>query len=429
MKVLFISQYFWPESFRGNDLAFDLVRRGHRVTVLTGKPNYPSGKFFEGYGFFHPKEEWYRGVRIIRTPIVPRGHGKGWLLAVNYASFVVCGFFTMMLRLGRDYDVIFVQQLSPVFAALPGVWMKKRLRVPMVLWVLDLWPESITAASKVRSPVLIRWVTRIVRQVYDSADVILMSSRSYSASIRGNTSGQDKSLEYFPNWAEDVFSRRGGLPGSLPQSLPEGFKVMFAGNFGEAQDFATILAAAQLTLGQDVNWLLIGSGRKIPWIKDQIVKRGLTNVFLFGHHPLETIPLFFAQADVMLLSLADNPLFQITVPAKLQAYMASGKVIVGVLAGEGAEVLRASGGGLLVSPGNAQALADAVLKVRQMSPRERLDIASKSRRYYDEHFAREQRIDRLEQLFERLVMEGRDCRDNPSGDGRRGEGVSEVSGR
>jgi glycosyltransferase involved in cell wall biosynthesis len=406
VKVLFISQYFWPESFRGNDIAFDLVQRGHQVTVLTAKPNYPSGRFFEGYGFFHPKEEWYRGVRIIRTPVVPRGHGRGLALALNYASFVVFGFFTALRRLGRDYDVIFVQQLSPVFAALPGVWMKKRLRIPMVLWVLDLWPESITAASKVRSPALIRWVTRIVRQVYNSADVILMSSRSFAASIRTNTSDPDKSLEYFPNWAEDAFSKRGELPGSLPQELPEGFKVMFAGNLGEAQDFATILAAAQLTMGQGVNWLLVGSGRKIPWIQHQIVERGLTNVFLLGQHPIEKMPSFFAQADAMLLSLADNPLFQLTVPAKLQAYLASGKVIVGVLAGEGAEVLRASGGGLVVSPGNAQALADAVLKVRQMTPRERLETASKSRRYYDEHFAKEQRIDRLEQLFERLVTEG-----------------------
>lgn len=429
MNVLFVSQYFWPESFRGNDIAFDLVHRGHQVTVLTGKPNYPSGRFFEGYGFFHPKEEWYRGVRIIRTPIVPRGDGRGWRLAVNYASFVVCGFFTMMLRLGRDYDVIFVQQLSPVFAALPGIWMKKRLRIPLVLWVLDLWPESITAASKVTSPVLIRWVTRIVRQVYSSADVILMSSRSFSDSIRLNTGGQDKSLEYFPNWAEDAFSRGGGLPGSLTQALPEGFKVMFAGNLGEAQDFATMLDAAQLTLEQDVNWLLIGSGRKIPWIKHQIAERDLTNVFLLGHHPVEAMPAFFAQADVMLLSLADNPLFRITVPAKLQAYMASGKVIIGVLAGEGAEILRASGGGFVVSPGDGKALADAVLKVRQMTPKERLDVAGKSRRYYDQNFAKEQRIAELEQLFERLVVEGRDRREDPVGDGRQGEGVSEVSGR
>ena len=276
----------------------------------------------------------------------------------------------------------------------------------MVLWVLDLWPESLTAASKVRSPVLIRWVTRIVRQVYNSADVILMSSRSFAASIRSNTSDPDKSLEYLPNWAEDVFSKRGELPGSLAQALPEGFKVMFAGNLGEAQDFATILAAAQLTLGQAVNWLLVGSGRKVPWVQHQIAERGLTNVFLLGHHPIETMPLFFARADVMLLSLADNPIFRITVPAKLQAYMASGKVIIGVLAGEGADILRASGGGLVVSPGNAQALADAVLKVRQMTPGERLDIASKSRRYYEEHFAKEQRIDRLEELFERLAAEG-----------------------
>ena len=407
MRVLFVSQYFWPESFRGNDIAFELVQRGHEVTVLTAKPNYPSGKFFAGYGFFRPGEEWHRGVRIIRTAIVPRGAGRGLRLALNYASFVGFSFCTMLLRLGRDYDVVFVQQLSPVFAALPGVWMKRRLRIPLVLWVLDLWPESITAASTVRFPALISGVTRIVRHVYAAADVVLMSSQAFSASIRAHRPGADRPLEYFPNWAEEVFSQPGELRGVLPMRLPEGFNVMFAGNFGEAQDFATLLAAAELTLGQGVNWLLVGSGRKLPWIEQQMAERGLKNVFLLGQHPIEMMPAFFAQADAMLLSLADNPLFQLTVPAKLQAYQASGKVIVGVLAGEGAEILRASGGGLVVGPGKAGDLAEAVLRLRQMTPDERAAMARKSRQYYDAHFAKEPRIDRLEALFESLVTTGR----------------------
>lgn len=404
MKVLFVSQYFWPESFRGNDIAFELVKRGHKVTVLTAKPNYPSGKFFEGYSFFTPKEECVQGVRIIRTPIVPRGRGLGLVLALNYASFVVFSYFTMLFRLGRDFDVIFVQQLSPVFGALPGVWMKKRLRIPMILWVLDLWPESITAASKVRSPIIIRWVTCIVRRVYNAADVILISSRSFSQSVREKLNEQERLLEYFPNWAEDIFSNPNASNLTLPQRLPDGFKVMFAGNLGEAQDFATILAAAELTLRHDVNWLLIGSGRKAAWIRQQIEERGLTNVFLLGHYPIEMMPSFFAQADVMVLSLTDNPLFKLTVPAKLQAYMAAGKVIIGVLSGEGAEVLSVSGGGLVVCPGNAKALADAVVKVLHLPLAERQEMELKSRRYYDEHFTRRKRIDRLERLFEDLVV-------------------------
>lgn len=168
MRILFVSQYFWPESFRGNEIAFELAKRGHEVTVLTAKPNYPGGRFFKGYNFFHPREELVQGVRIIRTPIFPRGSGRGVPLLANYASFVFFGLWATLFRMGRNYDVIFVQQLSPVFAALPGIWMKHRLGIPLVLWVLDLWPESITAASKVKSPALIRWVTRMVQKIYQS---------------------------------------------------------------------------------------------------------------------------------------------------------------------------------------------------------------------------------------------------------------------
>lgn len=407
MKILFVSQYFWPESFRGNDIAFELVQRGHQVTVLTAKPNYPGGRFFEGYSFLNPKEQCVRGVRIVRTPVVPRGHGRGPALLINYASFVVFSFFAVLFRLGRDYDAIFVQQLSPVFAALPGVWMKKRLHVPLVLWVLDLWPESITAASAVRSRLLLRCVNRVVRRIYTTADVILMSSRSFAASIRGNLCGIEKPCEYFPNWAEDAFTSPVAADLHLPVELPGGFKVMYAGNLGEAQDFQTILEAAALTSGQGICWLLVGAGRKVEWIRAQISEGALDNVFLLGHYPIEMMPGFFAHADAMLLSLADNPLFRLTVPAKLQAYMASGKPVIGVLAGEGAEVLRASGAGLVVEPGNAKQLAAAALIIRDMPTLDREAMAKNSRRYYQDNFDRTDRIDRLESLLEHLVQAAR----------------------
>ena len=389
MRILFVSQYFWPESFRGNDIAFDLAKRGHQVTVLTGKPNYPAGRFFKGYGFFAPREELVNGVRIVRTAIFPRGSGGGFRL--------------LLFRLGRDYDVIFVQQLSPVFAAWPGMWMKQRFKIPMVLWVLDLWPESITAASGVKSTLVIGLVRDFVKMTYKTADVILMSSRSFASSIHSNLCGANKHLEYFPNWAEDVFNLPLELGNVLSVKFPEGFNIMFAGNLGEAQDFETILNAAELTMSNGVNWLLVGTGRKVQWIENQIRERALTNVFLLGHHPIELMPQFFAHADAMLLSLGDNPLFRLTVPAKLQAYMAASKVIIGVLAGEGAEVLRASGGGMAVEPRDAKALANAALAIRILPDAALQAMAQNSRRYYDGNFQRGDRISRLEELLLELA--------------------------
>ena len=402
MNILFVSQYFWPESFRGNDIAFELALRGHQVTVLTGKPNYPGGRFFNGYGFFHPREERFKGVRIIRTPLIPRGRGRGLSLLVNYSSFVIFSLFAVLFRLGRDYEAIFVQQLSPVFAALPGVWMKKRIGAPLVLWILDLWPESITAASNLNSPWLLKCVTHIVRYIYRAADVILMSSRSFGGSIRGNLADSAKEPEYFPNWAEDVFTSPQQHEVPFDVQFPPGFKVMFAGNVGAAQDFETVLRAAEQTRGSGICWLIVGGGRKLEWIQSQIGERALNNVFVLGNHPMELMPAFFRGADAMLLSLRDDPLFRLTVPAKLQAYMAAGKAIIGVLAGEGAEVLRASEGGIVVEPGHATALAAAALRLRDLPGVERQRMAACSRAYYQANFDRSTRIDRLEELLQQL---------------------------
>jgi glycosyltransferase involved in cell wall biosynthesis len=202
--------------------------------------------------------------------------------------------------------------------------------------------ESITIMLAVLGLALVSFVDdlnsvgpaiRNVQKIYRSADVILMSSRSFAKSIRTNWRGPNQAPEYFPNWAEEVFLHPPDVAAPLPVTFPSGFNIMFAGNLGEAQDFETILNAAELTLDKGVNWLLVGTGRKVQWIEDQVRQRSVTNVFLLGHHPIETMPCFFASADAMLLSLGDNPLFRLTVPAKLQAYMASGKVIIGVLAG------------------------------------------------------------------------------------------------
>jgi glycosyltransferase involved in cell wall biosynthesis len=243
-----------------------------------------------------------------------------------------------------------------------------------------------------------------------------MSSRSFAGSIRANLCGLEKHCEYFPNWAEEGFTSQMQSGQPLPVELPEGFKIMFAGNLGEAQDFETILKAAELTLNKGICWLLVGSGRRFEWIQSQIRERSLGSVFLLGHHPIEMMPGFFERADAMLLSLGDNPLFRLTVPAKLQAYMASGKVVIGVLAGEGAEVLRASGGGIVVEPGNAGQLAAAVLSIRDLPQSERQMMETNSRRYYQDNFERNDRIDRLEKLLRELV---RDAGRNGAGEGER----------
>jgi len=400
MKILFVSQYFYPESFRGNELVFDFVKRGFDVTVLTAKPNYPSGKFYDGYSFFNKRSEVINGVKVIRTPIFPRGKSGGLRLIINYISFVFFSFFAVIFRIDKNYDAVFVQQLSPVTMALPGIWAKKRSNCPMYLWVLDLWPESVVAAGGFHNSIIINILDRIVKYIYDESSQILISSKSFEDSIRSRLKNKNKVIHYFPNWAEDTFTeklnnlKRRNLP-----VFPKGFNILFAGNMGEAQDFESILTAIHRTKNLDLNWVFVGDGRKASWFKKQAELLNLKNVFLFGRYSIDAMPYFFNQANAMLVTLKNEPIFRLTVPAKIQAYMASSKLIVGMLDGEGQKLVNESNSGLIVNAGDVDGLVESIEKLIQLSVEERTRMENSSLEYYTIHFSKENLFNQLENIF------------------------------
>jgi glycosyltransferase involved in cell wall biosynthesis len=398
MKILFVSQYFYPETFKGNDLVFDWVKRGHEVTVLTAKPNYPNGVFYDGYSFFGKKEEIIKGAKIIRTPIYPRKDGKGIHLVLNYLSFIWFSYFTCLFRVKGKFDIIFVQQLSPVTMALPGLWLKQRQYTPLYLWVLDLWPESILAASNFKNTKIVAFIDRLVKYIYNNSDVILISSKYFRDSIVEKLKDKKKEVIYFPNWAEDVFTQASLKEVSVPD-LPKGFNIMFAGNVGESQDFETILEAAKLTSSDNINWIIVGGGRKIDWIISEIKEKKIGNIHLLGRYSIDTMPLFFKKADAMLVSLKDEPVFSLTVPAKIQAYMASGKVILGILNGEGNKLINESKCGFAVSAGDYLTLTKKALELKNMTLEKRLEMEYNSKSYYQNNFSKELLFDKLESLF------------------------------
>ena len=402
MKILFISQYFYPESFKGNDIVFDFIKRGHQVTVLTAKPNYPNGKFYKGYTFFNRREEIIEGARIIRTPIIPRGNGKGLSLAINYLSFIFFSYFTCIFRLRDKYDAIFVQQLSPVTMALPGLWIKRRQKIPLVLWTLDLWPESVVSASNFRNRFILGLLNKLVSHIYNSADSILISSQFFRKSITEKIQNKNKPIIYFPNWAEDIFTKP-----QIQQSqnatpvLPAGTNIMFAGNVGEAQDFESILIAAEITLQKkpDINWIIVGDGRKLNWIKSEISNRRLTNVVLLGRFPIEEMPFLFTKADAMLVTLKDSPALSMTVPAKIQAYMASSKIILGMMNGEGHDLINTAKCGFAVKAGDAVGLAEKAIYLSNIPKEEKNNYERNSLSYYKENFDKEKLLTNLEQII------------------------------
>ena len=398
MKILIVSQYFWPEDFKVNDIAFDFVQKGHDVTVLTAKPNYPHGKFYKGYGFFSNRKEEYKGVKIIRTPIVPRRSGGALFLALNYLSFIFFAFFTSRFRIKGDFDIIFCHLTSPITSALPAIWLKKRFKIPLVIWVLDLWPESVASTTNIKSKLFYKYLSKLVSYIYDKSDHILVSSRNFIESIKGRVTNQDIPITYFPNWAEDVFIQRQNESYELPQ-LPAGFNIMFAGNIGEAQDFESIVNAAKHTLDHEINWLIVGDGRKYEWLKSEIEKNHLTNISLLGRFPLQAMPSFFKKADAMLVSLKNEPIFELTVPAKIQAYMASGKIILGMINGEANQLINESGCGYAVAAADYKALSDKAIALRNLNLSERQVMEAQAKNYYQKHFSKPMLFQKLEDLL------------------------------
>lgn len=406
MKILLVTQYFWPENFRINDLAVNFQRQGHQVTVLTGIPNYPAGDFFDGYGLFKRTTEHWCGIKIIRAPLVPRSKGGGLRLAINYFSFAVFASIYGVVRVRGDFDVIFVHEPSPVTVGIPAIVMKKMTGAPILFWVLDIWPESVSAASSVTQPWIIAVLRHITRWIYSRCDLVLLQSIGFMTHAK-EMCVPDERVRYFPSWAEELYLPIEPSEENKPD-MPDGFRIVFAGNVGVAQDFDAILRAAEiLKMDLHINWVIIGDGRMLPWVRNEVRKRGLAQtVHLLGRHPVEKMPEYFAHADALLVSLKKEPIFSSTIPGKIQSYLACGKPVIAMLDGEGARIIREANAGIACPAEDVQAVVQAVVKLSQMDRRELIAMGHNGRKYYEAHFDREVLFPQLEQWMKELMMTG-----------------------
>jgi colanic acid biosynthesis glycosyl transferase WcaI len=407
MRVLIVTQYFWPEQFRINDLALGLRDRGHEVTVYTGKPNYPEGRFFPGYGFLRRPTDDYQGIPVIRVPLVPRSNGSGFRLALNYLSFALFASLLAPVRCRGRFDVIFVYEPSPVTVGLPALVLKALKRAPLLFWVQDLWPESLSATGAVQTPWILNLVGHLVRRIYRGCDRILVQSRSFIPAV-ARFVNDPRRIFFFPNSAEELYRPVAVEADAVEhRDLPAGFRVMFAGNIGAAQDFETILGAAErLKSNSDIQWVIIGDGRRLAWVSTEIARRGLQDTMrLLGRRPVETMPRFFALADAMLVTLKRNPIFALTIPAKVQSYLACARPVIAALDGEGAQVVREAKAGLTAEAENPQALADAVLALYRTPQDERSAMGRRGRDYFEAHFERGYLLGQLEDWMQESIKE------------------------
>lgn len=398
MKILFVCQYFYPEVFRGNDIAFHWADQGHEVHVVSGIPNYPDGRFHDGYGLFKKRHEVVNGVKVTRLPIFPRGNNK-IMLMLNYFSYLVVAWVWMLFHaLFHKYDRVFVQQLSPVLMSAPGVLYKRIRKVPLYTWVLDLWPESLTAAGGINNKYVLAFFRHFVKSEYKHSDKILISSRSFEESIAEYGDYSNK-IVYYPQWADGNDGEE-KAPETAPM-IPEGFKLMFAGAVGEAHGFECTMQAALLTKDhKDIKWVIVGDGRRLDWVEAFVKEQGLEEtVFILGRYPAETMPWFFKQADVMLVTLNDDPLFKLYAPAKISSYMAAAKPIVAVLNGEGAEVIREANCGWSLPAGDAEGFAKLAIELSQIDKAVLEEKGKNALKYYNGHYIKEDCLKRLDEIM------------------------------
>ena len=405
MRILVVTQYFWPENFRINDLVQALSDRGHQITILTGEPNYPSGKFFPEYLANKSGFNDFNGTQVIRIPVVARKNNRISLF-LNYISFIISATLIGVWKLRQDpFDVIFVYEPSPITVGIPAALFKKIKKAPIVFWVLDLWPHTLQAVGIIKSQFLLHLVGKIVKFVYSHCDLILAQSRSFIRYIK-QYSPSHVPVEYFPNWAESIFDVFPDIPAPEIKKRPDEFILMFAGNLGSAQDFLSILKTAEiLKYDKSIRWIILGDGREREWLEKEIKLRDLTDQFeLIGTFPVDRMPSFFMHADALIVTLKDEPIFAMTIPGKLQSYLASGIPILGMINGEGAKIIKDNNVGMCAPASSPVEFANVIRDFKMLPKEKSGEMGICARNLYELEFSREKLIKKIEKKLLNLKL-------------------------
>lgn len=407
MRVLVVSQYFWPESFAINELVKTLSEQGHSVVVATGKPNYPDGEIFEGYQAGGAQIETFDGtVPVVRVPLRPRGKSGGLGLLLNYASFVYSGLrrFPSLLA-PYEVDAIVVFAVSPITAALPAILLKRAKKAHLAIWVQDLWPESLAATGYIRSRPLLSLAGVMVRIIYGLADTLLVQSHAFVEPV-ARYARRDK-IVYYPNSSKRMPEADAAdvtLPSELSAVLANRFAVVFAGNIGRVQAIPTVIeAAVRLKAQPGIAIVLIGNGSLVAWARVRQQELALDNLLLVDRLPSTAMPAVYRKAGALLVTLNDQQALAHTVPSKVQGYLAAGRPIVAALPGEGARVVAESGAGLTCAPEDPAALADTIESMYRLSAAERRRMGESGKRYFSAQFDMDNQARRLVDILEERI--------------------------
>ncbi|WP_106449756.1 glycosyltransferase family 4 protein [Trichococcus alkaliphilus] len=397
MKILVVCQYYYPEPFRISDICENLVRNGHEVTVLTGLPNYPEGRILDNYRHGKNKQETINGVKVIRCYEIGRGNSKVTLF-LNYFSFAFSGSFQAMTS-KEKFDVIFVNQLSPVMMGIPAIIYKKKHHKKLLLYCLDLWPDSLAAGGIKEGSLIYKVFLRISKWIYENSDLTLVTSSMFKDYFENILGIKTEHVRHLPQYAEDIFSQ-----GISIKSPGERFNFVFAGNIGDMQSVETIIrAAGELRGHSNIFFHIVGDGSKLDECKQLAEESNLDNVVFYGRKPIEEMPNFYGIADAMLITLKDNKTLSYTLPGKTQSYMAAGKPIIGAINGETQRIIEQANCGFCCNAEDYKGLANLLIQFCKSEKKD--EMASNAQQYYLENYSKERFITSLEDALNSLTEE------------------------
>ena len=382
-KILIVSQHYYPENFRITDIAEELVKKGHMVTVLTGYPNYPQGYVLDDYkgrnGKKKHKEETINGVHILRCYEHPRKHSKIHLF-LNYYS-ISLSMRSKARRLKEKFDVVLINQLSPVMQSWGGILYAKKHNIKSILYCYDLWPDSLAAGGIKENSLIYKYYYKVSNKIYKNVDEILVTSKNFINYFENKHHISSDKLYYLPQYCEDLFNN------IEPIIQLKEFNYVFAGNIGNVQSVETIIKAASLIKKDNtIKIHIVGDGSDFSNCKKLANELKLNNVIFYGKRPLEEMPTFYSMASAMLVTLSNNDVISNTLPGKVQSYMCAGKPIIASANGETKTIIKEAKCGVCCSAEDYIELAKLMTAFKNLNQKE---LSINSRSYYNLHFNKE----------------------------------------
>lgn len=399
MRILIVSQFYYPEPFRIHEIAQELVKRGHQVTVLTTYPNYPAGKIYDGYINKGIKREVLNGVDLIRISSRPRKTGL-----IN----LCLSFFDFYLRASRfvnhfneKFDVVYSYEVSPVMQIIPAIKYARKHDVPLYIYCLDIWPEAILDVYPHKESLFFKWIKKWSVSIYKKANLIGVTSPSFINYFHNDLNIREAKIHYLPQHSDDVSI------GSDFTSIDNGcLDIFFMGNVGKSQNMDIIIdAVALIKSNSGFKIHIVGDGSMFNHSVERVRNEGLSDKIVFyGRKPYTEMPLIYKQADACLLTLANVSKVGLTIPGKLQNYMAAGKPVIASIGGDAPIVIEESKCGICVEPDNAKALSEAIMEFVD-NKHKYADCGKNAREYYLKHFTLKKHVDVLEaELYESISM-------------------------